>query len=145
MGKFVWGWILEDCIQVQKKEKRNRSVLQVDVLLYSRRENRKFHVKDARRRQRNVSESVMHQQNHCFAQFRLLNGCFLSVLCSRRCCLSSLHAYLKTEIIFSLWWFLKATSILGQFQNLFEKSLRKRNFPERALDIHSTILIYLQS
>ena len=70
----------------------------------------------------------MHEQS-CCCYVSLIKRLLFCPSCCRRCCLSCLH------FLFSLLWFLKTTSILGQFQKLFEKSLRWRN----SQDVHSTI------
>ena len=74
VDNFLWIWILKDCIEVQKKKKR---------------EIRYFHVVVVQRRQRNVQKSVMHVQSCCFANLNLLLFC-RSHCRRRRRCLSSL-------------------------------------------------------
>ena len=79
MGEFVCGSILK-AVSKFRKSKKKIAVHFCKLTSSIKREIRKFHVKDVQSRQRNVSESVMHQQNRYFAQFRLLNGCFLAVV-----------------------------------------------------------------
>ena len=55
VGKFLWTWILKDCIKAQKKKKK------IVVLCSGPRQN-------VQRRQRNVQKSVMHVQSCCFAR-----------------------------------------------------------------------------
>ena len=65
VGKFLWSWILKDCIKVQERKKKT-------VVLCSRpqqkRVNRNFHFVVVQRLQRNMQKkSVMHVQCCCFA------------------------------------------------------------------------------
>ena len=111
-----------------RKSKKKIAVHFYKLTSSIKREIRKFHVKDVRRRQRNVSGSVMHEQSCCCCSVSLIKRL---LFCRSCCCL-----HLKpTVLIFSLLWFLKTTSIFGQFQKLFEKILRWRN----SQDVHSTI------
>ena len=72
--QFFGGWILKDCIKVQKK-KRKVVVVVVEI--------RHFHVVVVQRRQRSVQKSVMHVQSCCFANLNLLRYCRSRW---RRCC-----------------------------------------------------------
>lgn len=87
-GKFLWSWILKNCIEVQEKKMKI-------VVLHSRYPQNgeiysQFHFEVVQRRQRNVWKSVKHVQSWCFANPNLLLFGRSRCRRSRRLCLSFL-------------------------------------------------------
>ena len=70
-GKFLWTWILKECIKLQKK-KKNIAVL---CSCPPQVKNGKFLIVVVQRQQRNVQKSMMHLQSYCFANLNLLLFC----------------------------------------------------------------------